>query len=392
MPNQDSTDSVTPEVNAGAAPPQEGGMPSSDENMSTPAPTAGPSTMPTPAPTPDLEEIQEALGDKDLMERSNEITRKLLVSGVSFDVVVKCVKDFQKKYLHIKSTSIEMAAAFTPEMWNATASWNDKDSSDNEEDNSDGGGAAATSTGDDSPSTPRDSEEEDDALMEAFLNATITESSNGTSSDSGSEEDDDDESEDDSDEGVDEDFDEDDLDIDTCGGAPGDGTGEPGFPGCKKLVHMDDTQMLGNTSYCEECYDEYEADFYANEEDGESSAEQGQDGGDSSEDDDSDGGDDDEELSRSQLRAWAAAPANKSAAAALGHVINGNSSNASIVAAMDAVQQGGECPECDGTVDSAWCYRCDKHFCADCEEGGDDDTPQEEWICDACLEEQEEAD
>lgn len=48
-------------------------------------------------------------------------------------------------------------------------------------------------------------------------------------------------------------------------------------------------------------------------------------------------------------------------------------------------------PECDGTVDSAWCYRCDKHFCADCEEGGDDDTPQEEWICDACFEEQEQA-
>lgn len=110
--------------------------------FATPAPTAGPSTMPTPAPTPGLEEIQEALGDKDLMERSNEITRKLLASGVSFDVVVKCVKDFQKKYLHIKSTSIEMAAAFTPEMWNASASWNDKDSSDNEEDNSDGGGAA----------------------------------------------------------------------------------------------------------------------------------------------------------------------------------------------------------------------------------------------------------
>lgn len=114
--------------------------------FATPAPTAGPSTMPTPAPTPGLEEIQEALGDKDLMERSNEITRKLLASGVSFDVVVKCVtkcvKDFQKKYLHIKSISIEMAAAFTPEMWNASASWNDKDSSDNEEDNSDGGGAA----------------------------------------------------------------------------------------------------------------------------------------------------------------------------------------------------------------------------------------------------------
>ena len=32
---------------------------------------------------------------------------------------------------------------------------------------------------------------------------------------------------------------------------------------------------------------------------------------------------------------------------------------------------------------------CDKHFCADCEEGGGDDTPQEEWICNACLEVQE---
>lgn len=48
---------------------------------------------------------------------------------------------------------------------------------------------------------------------------------------------------------------------------------------------------------------------------------------------------DDEELSRSQLHAWAAAPANKAAAAALGHVINGNSSNAAIRAAMDAVQE-----------------------------------------------------
>lgn len=49
--------------------------------------------------------------------------------------------------------------------------------------------------------------------------------------------------------------------------------------------------------------------------------------------------DEDEDLSRSQLRAWAKSPANKTAAAALGHVINGNSSNAAIRAAMDAVQE-----------------------------------------------------
>lgn len=44
-------------------------------------------------------------------------------------------------------------------------------------------------------------------------------------------------------------------------------------------------------------------------------------------------------MSRSQFRAWAKSPLNKSAAAGLGHVINGNSSNAAIRAAMDAVQE-----------------------------------------------------
>lgn len=52
--------------------------------------------------------------------------------------------------------------------------------------------------------------------------------------------------------------------------------------------------------------------------------------------------DDDEDLSRSQLRAWAKSPANKTAAAALGYVINGNSSSAAIRAAMDAVQEQGD--------------------------------------------------
>lgn len=52
--------------------------------------------------------------------------------------------------------------------------------------------------------------------------------------------------------------------------------------------------------------------------------------------------DDDEDLSRSHLRAWAAVPTNKSAAAALGYVINGNSSSAAIRAAMDAVQEQGD--------------------------------------------------
>ena len=38
----------------------------------------------------------------------------------------------------------------------------------------------------------------------------------------------------------------------------------------------------------------------------------------------------------------------------------------------------------------AWCYRCDKHFSADTEEGGDDGTEEEEWICTSCFKKQEE--
>ena len=33
----------------------------------------------------------------------------------------------------------------------------------------------------------------------------------------------------------------------------------------------------------------------------------------------------------------------------------------------------------------AWCYRCDKFFSADTEQGGDDGTEEEEWICNSCF-------
>jgi hypothetical protein len=35
--------------------------------------------------------------------------------------------------------------------------------------------------------------------------------------------------------------------------------------GCKKRVLADDTYMLGNTSYCSPCYDEYESEYYKSE-------------------------------------------------------------------------------------------------------------------------------
>tara|TARA_R100000541_G_scaffold9472_1_gene17143 strand:- start:1658 stop:1972 length:315 start_codon:yes stop_codon:yes gene_type:complete len=33
----------------------------------------------------------------------------------------------------------------------------------------------------------------------------------------------------------------------------------------------------------------------------------------------------------------------------------------------------------------AWCHRCDKHFSADTEEGGDDGSEEEEWVCNSCF-------
>tara|TARA_R110000803_G_scaffold66466_1_gene127974 strand:- start:6054 stop:6542 length:489 start_codon:yes stop_codon:yes gene_type:complete len=44
-----------------------------------------------------------------------------------------------------------------------------------------------------------------------------------------------------------------------------------------------------------------------------------------------------------------------------------------------------ECEEC--CIGSAVCTRCETDYCTECEVGGDDNTPEQEWVCDACLEE-----
>ena len=79
---------------------------------------------PTPVPAPaQPEEVHEAkapqLDDvKDFpagkgMEYSSEITAKLLQAGMDINIVAKCVKDYQKKFLHIYKESPQMAEAFT---------------------------------------------------------------------------------------------------------------------------------------------------------------------------------------------------------------------------------------------------------------------------------------
>ena len=46
------------------------------------------------------------------------------------------------------------------------------------------------------------------------------------------------------------------------------------------------------------------------------------------------------------------------------------------------------CDECEEScIGSAVCTRCETDYCTDCEVGGDDGTPEQEWVCDDCLEE-----
>ena len=45
------------------------------------------------------------------------------------------------------------------------------------------------------------------------------------------------------------------------------------------------------------------------------------------------------------------------------------------------------CEECEEyRMGSAYCNMCDRDFCMMCEDGGDDDTPEQNWVCNDCLE------
>lgn len=58
---------------------------------------------------------------------------------------------------------------------------------------------------------------------------------------------------------------EEEEDIDICGetGREFDATMSDEFMGCRKKFDEGDTCMLGNTSFCEECYSKYEEKYYS---------------------------------------------------------------------------------------------------------------------------------
>ena len=50
------------------------------------------------------------------------------------------------------------------------------------------------------------------------------------------------------------------------------------------------------------------------------------------------------------------------------------------------------CEECkESCVGSATCTKCETDYCTECEVGGDDGTPEQEWVCDSCLDEEDES-
>ena len=54
---------------------------------------------------------------------------------------------------------------------------------------------------------------------------------------------------------------------------------------------------------------------------------------------------------------------------------------------MNTMKEEEECFECEdcGGDEMASCSNCNLECCADCEIGGDDDSPEQLWICDTCY-------
>ena len=64
-----------------------------------------------------MESLNIAINDKFMMEECNKFTRKMLAAKLSINTVCALVKEYQTKYLYIKSQDEELAKTFTLEMW-----------------------------------------------------------------------------------------------------------------------------------------------------------------------------------------------------------------------------------------------------------------------------------
>ena len=69
------------------------------------------------------EENKELLKDKFLMNQCTTMTTLLLERGLPINKVFEVVKDYQKKYIHLRKQSTEIAGQFTYIMWWKCQSW-----------------------------------------------------------------------------------------------------------------------------------------------------------------------------------------------------------------------------------------------------------------------------
>jgi len=61
--------------------------------------------------------IKEAIKDDFMMKECNDFTRKMLEEDMNINTICSIIKEYQTKYLFIKSQDEKLAKQFTMEMW-----------------------------------------------------------------------------------------------------------------------------------------------------------------------------------------------------------------------------------------------------------------------------------
>ena len=80
---------------------------------------------PTFAP-PTIEDLKDFIEDEVLMSRSIELTKMMLSNNMDLYTIGAIIKEYQTKYIYIKSCDANLASRFTPEMWWRTRQNNDE--------------------------------------------------------------------------------------------------------------------------------------------------------------------------------------------------------------------------------------------------------------------------
>ena len=64
-----------------------------------------------------LNDLDDAINDEFMMRECRKLTEKMLEAGMNINTVCSIIKEYQTKYLYIKSKDTDLAKKFTMEMW-----------------------------------------------------------------------------------------------------------------------------------------------------------------------------------------------------------------------------------------------------------------------------------